>query len=97
MSYRIPIATPKPTEYVNHKGAALWLNSARGLFSHATRPWLRKMAHAYASWTAVANGLGLNQYESVDSTVLAEWNDSFSALSAYCLPARNIRSWINSH
>ena len=43
------------------------------------------MVHAYASWTAAANGLGLNQYERVDSTVLAEWNNSFSAFSAYCL------------
>ena len=43
------------------------------------------MAGAYASWTAVANGLGRDQHENIDSTVLAEWNESYSALLAYCL------------
>ena len=77
--------TSPPTEDVNHKGAALWLDSARGLFCHAARPWLCKMADAYASWTAGANGLGLNQYENVDTMVLAQWNESYSALVAYCI------------
>ena len=77
--------TPPPTEDVSHRSAALWLNIARGLFAHAARPWLRKMAGAYASWTAVANGLGRDQHENIDSTVLAEWNESYSALLAYCL------------
>ena len=76
---------PPPTEYVNHRPASVWLNIARGLFAHAARPWLRKMAGAYASWTAVANGLGRDQHENIDSTVLAEWNESYSALLAYCL------------
>ena len=90
---RHPVPITSPTEYVNHKGAALWLNSARASFSHATRPWLRKLAHAYASWTAVANGFGLSHHESVDNTVLAEWNDSFSALLAYCLTGTESSAW----
>lgn len=70
---------------MNHRPASVWLNIARGLFAHAARPWLRKMAGAYASWTAVANGLGRDQHENIDSTILAEWNESYSALLAYCL------------
>ena len=76
---------PPPTESVSHQGAAIWLNSARGLFCQAARPWLRTIAEAYASWTAVSNGLDLSEYETVDPTVLAEWNESYLALLAYCL------------
>ena len=79
-------STKLPDEYVDHQIAAQWLNSALGLFSFAERPWLRHMADAYASWTAVANGSGRCRNDDVDVTALGEWNDSYIKLVAYSIP-----------
>ena len=77
---------PSSNEYVDHKSAALWVNSACSLFSIAERPWLRHIADAYASWTAVANGSGRCKRDDVDVTALGEWNESYFRLLAHCLP-----------
>ena len=82
VSYQIPT----PNEYVDHSSVARWLASAGSLFHVTARPWLRRLAAAYADWTAVANGSALQQHESVDTTMLDDWNEAYYRLLAHCLP-----------
>ena len=82
VSYQIPT----PNEYVDHSSVARWLASAGSLFHVTARPWLRRLAAAYADWTAVANGSALQQHESVDTTMLGDWNEAYYRLLAHCLP-----------
>ena len=77
-------------EYVDHRGAAAWLHSASGLFDVSVRPWLLGAAQAYAAWTSVANGSGLERDDQVDG-IPAEWNGAYFDLLANCLPGMDSR------
>ena len=70
---------------MDHRGAALWLRNASGLFDVSVRPWLRDVARIYAEWTAVANGPELNRSSKVEDRPL-EWNWAYFDLLANCLP-----------
>ena len=45
----------------------------------------------YANWTSVANGSELQQRESVDTTILGNWNGAYFKLVAHCLPGMEAR------
>lgn len=78
-------ATPsRPTEHVNHQGAALWLRQVRGLPDAAARSWLVVVAKTYMPWTIAANGAGMNDGDEVDLPP-SEWNDAFFAAVARCV------------
>jgi hypothetical protein len=51
----------------------------------AQRPWLRDVARAYLSWTAVANGSGLDAGEEVSRPPM-EWNAAYCDFLARCFP-----------
>ena len=72
-------------EFVDHQAAALWLAKAETLVDVGKRPWLREVARAYVSWTAAANGAGLEAYNEV-ADLPSEWNNAYFNLLAYCLP-----------
>jgi hypothetical protein len=76
---------PRPIEYVDHQAAALWLAQIANLAEVIKRPWLQEIARSYASWTAEANGAGLDEDEEV-SHPPREWNRAYFDLLAHCLP-----------
>lgn len=78
-------ATAQPQLRVDCHAAALWLQGSRGVFDVVKRPWLCDIARAYCSWTAEANGAGLDAYEEIDYPP-REWNGAFFDLLAHCLP-----------
>ena len=71
--------------YVDHEAAALWLNGIGSLFDVTANPWLREVARHYMSWTAGANGAGLEAHEEITDTP-HEWNDAFLHLLSVSLP-----------
>jgi hypothetical protein len=75
----------RPDEYVDHQAAALWLGASGSLFDLVTRPWVRDLVRAYATWTAAANGAGLDQHDEVSEPPY-EWNNIYFDLLARCLP-----------
>lgn len=81
-----PVSEQKPPDiYVDHQAAALWLNGISSLFDVAENPWLSEIAVRYMSWTAGANGTGLEAHEEITNTP-HEWNDVFVHLLAISLP-----------
>lgn len=72
-------------EYADHQAVAVWLVQCRGLVDMGKRPWLREIARTYASWSAAANGAGLDLIEDVPNPP-REWNDAYYELLARCLP-----------
>ena len=80
-------ATPlrPPAEYyIDHQGAAHWLKAMAVLFDVSKRPWLKNVCESYSTWTAEANGKGLDQYEEVSQPPW-EWNEVYFDLLARCL------------
>lgn len=75
---------PSPTEHVNHQAAALWLRQVRALYQDDTRPWLSEIVKAYMPWTALANGVNLDDGDETDRPP-SEWNDTFFAVVARCV------------
>lgn len=75
----------RPEEYADHQVAAVWLTQCHGLVDLVKRPWLREMTRTYASWTAEANGAGLDATEEIENPP-REWNDAYFSLLAQCLP-----------
>jgi hypothetical protein len=80
----------RPDEYVNHQVSALWLTNTKNLYDVFKRPWLRDVSQAYRSWTATANGAGLNAHDDVDQPP-REWNESYFNLLANCLPGLTLQ------
>ena len=83
-------ATPEPqnsksNEYVDHQAAALWVGKARSLFDITDRQWFLKISRFYSSWTAQANGAGLEKHEEVANSP-NEWNSAYFDILARCLP-----------
>ncbi len=76
---------PRPDEYVDHQAAALWLAQITNLAEVIKRPLVQGIARSYASWTAEANGAGLDEEEEV-SHPPREWNRAYFDLLAHCLP-----------
>lgn len=74
----------RPDEYVDHRAAALWLGASRSLSDVVTRPWVRDLVRAYATWTAAANGAGLVQHDQISEPPY-EWNNVYFDLLAHCL------------
>lgn len=74
----------RPDEYVDHQAAALWLGASGSLFDVVTRPWVRDLVRAYATWTAAANGAGLDQHDEISEPPY-EWNNVYFDLLARCL------------
>jgi hypothetical protein len=82
--------TPAPQssphdEYVDHQAAGLWLSKTQILVDIVKRPWLVELARTYASWTAAANGTGMDLHEEVANPP-SEWNDAYFDLLAQSLP-----------
>ena len=82
--------TPAPQrarqdEYADHQAAALWLSKTKSLVDIGQRSWIRKIAQSYTSWTAAANGTGMDMDEEVANPP-SEWNDAYFDLLAHCLP-----------
>ena len=75
----------RPDEYVDHQAAALWLSKTHSIVDTVQRPWLLKIAQSYASWTAAANGTGMEVHEEVANPP-SEWNDAYFDLLAQSLP-----------
>ena len=82
--------SPRSEEYVDHRGAALWLRNASGLLDVSVRPWLRDVARVYGEWTAFANGSELSRNSSVENAP-TEWNEAYFGLLAICLPGMEPR------
>ena len=78
----------KPKAYVEQRGAALWISSAKSLFDVVKRPWLLDIVQNYSNWTMASNGAGFDQDEDIDHKP-SEWNDAYLALLAHCLPGLN--------
>ena len=76
----------------------MWITEARrhGFTVHRVSltfppdPWLLGAARAYAAWTSVANGSGLESDDQVDG-IPAEWNGVYFDLLANCLPGMDSR------
>ena len=81
---------PHSDEYVDHRGAALWLRNASSLLDVSVRPWLRDVARIYAEWTVIANGSELSSSIKVEDRPL-EWNGAYFDLLANCLPGMEPR------
>lgn len=75
----------RPEQYTDHQAAAVWLTNCHDVVDIARRPWFREIVRSYASWTAQANGAGLEEFEDVDNPP-HEWNDAYYELLARCLP-----------
>ncbi|MDZ4853811.1 MAG: hypothetical protein SGJ26_02950 [Nitrospirota bacterium] len=75
----------RPDEYVDHQAAALWLSKTHSIVDIGQRPWLLKIAQSYASWTAAANGTGMDLHEEIANPP-SEWNDAYFDLLAQSLP-----------
>ncbi len=81
-----PAPQPSPhDEYVDHQAAGLWLSKTQILVDVVKRPWLVELARTYASWTAAANGVGLDVHEEVANAPV-EWNHAYFDLLAHSLP-----------
>jgi hypothetical protein len=65
----------------DYQAAALWLRGARPLLDTGGGTWLQSVVRAYADWTWVANGAGLEAAEDL-SQKPDEWNDVYFALLA---------------
>lgn len=76
-------------QYADHQAAAVWLTNCHDLVDIARRPWFREIVRSYASWTAEANGAGLDEFEDVDNPP-HEWNDAYFKLLARCLPGLSL-------
>lgn len=74
----------RPSEYVDHQAAALWLANAESVVDVVKRPWVRDLARTYVPWTAAANGADLDIDEGVANPP-TEWNEAFFELLARCL------------
>lgn len=75
----------RPEEYADHQAAAVWLTQCRSLVDMVRRPWFREIVRSYASWTAQANGAGLDATDDVEH-LPREWNHAYIKLLAHCLP-----------
>lgn len=75
----------RPEQYADHQAAAVWLTNCHDILDMAKRPWFREMVRSYTSWTAQANGAGLDVSEDVENPP-HEWNEAYFALLARCLP-----------
>ncbi|MBO6905941.1 MAG: hypothetical protein JJ865_13405, partial [Parvibaculum sp.] len=62
-----------PESYIDHQGAALWLNSALTLVAEHRMEWLRSLLLAYGPWTGTANGAGMES-DVEPSSLPNEWN-----------------------
>ncbi len=78
-----------PEMYTDHQVAALWLGKAANIFDVAQRPWLRDLARAYLTWTAIANGPDLDKDDHPDR-IPHGWNHAYFNLLARCLPGLTI-------
>src|SRR5262249_45765812 len=76
---------PRPDEYADHQAAGLWLAQTHSFAEVSRFPWLRDVARSYATWTAAANGAGLDQDEEVTHPP-REWNNAYYDVVAHCLP-----------
>lgn len=76
---------PRPDDYADHQAAALWLAQTRSFADVLKHPWLLDIARTYASWTAAANGAGLDAHEELDNPA-REWNHAYFEVLAHCLP-----------
>ena len=63
----------------------MWVGNVRRLFDISGRQWALKFSRFYSSWTAHANGAGLDKYEEV-SHAPNEWNNVYFDILARCLP-----------
>jgi hypothetical protein len=75
----------RPEQYADNQAAGLWLTQFRGLVDVGTRPWLRDLVRVYGSWTAGANGAGVDPTDDVENPP-REWNNAYFDLLAHCLP-----------
>jgi len=83
-----PVAVAEDLEsdyYVDYQGAALWLCQIARLGSAVSHPWMLEIARTYSSWSATANGAGLEADDEISSSP-REWNDAYFNLLANCLP-----------
>lgn len=76
---------PNPDAYLEQRGAALWVSSAKSIYDVVSKPWLLDIVHNYIEWTMASNGAGLDLGEDVDHKP-SEWNDAYFSLLAHCLP-----------
>ena len=74
-----------PEEYADHQAASLWLNSISVLVEAEIKPWMLEVVQTYSTWTASANGSGLELHERIDHPPM-EWNNAYFTLLANCLP-----------
>lgn len=74
----------RPEQYTDHHAAALWLRKAVRILDVLKRPWLRDLVNAYANWTAVASGSGMEADDDPDR-IPDEWNRAYFDLLARCL------------
>ena len=79
------LPSTEPEEYTDHQAAALWLSNTASLVDVIKRPWLRDIIYNYGTWTATANGAGLDQGEDITNKPM-EWNNAYFNLLAHCLP-----------
>lgn len=79
-----PPSTDPPEDYVSHQPATRWLEALAPLLSAENQPWLRTLAGAYATWTAQANGAGLDKEEEI-ADAPDEWNGAYFNLVAHCV------------
>ena len=63
----------------------MWVGNARNLFNIAERQWFLEISQCYSSWTAQANGAGLEIHEEVSNSP-NEWNSVYFDILARCLP-----------
>jgi hypothetical protein len=76
---------PEREVRTDYHSVALWLKGVAAVFDAAKRPWLRDVVNAYASWTRIMNGSGLDEEDELESPP-REWNVAYFKLLAYCLP-----------
>lgn len=83
------ISEERPEQYFDHQAAALWLSNLRNTVASGHHPWLEAITSNYRSWTAQANGAGLETHEEI-SNEPSEWNNIYFYLLAFSLRGKNL-------
>ncbi len=68
-------------DFTDSQMAAAWLSAVRAHPHSEIESWLPAVVENYAQWTASANGLGLDAYDSLDQPP-SEWNQQYYQLAA---------------
>lgn len=81
----LPTPLEPPDDQLRSQTAALWVRQLSRDANPADLQWILSFVEAYAQWTAVANGAGLEPHIRINGRT-EEWNTTFFRLLGRALP-----------